>query len=252
MATQKRKYFRTALGMFWLTVIAWLFYNMQAQGLESSLFESNDKVRVQNLESALIFTPVVDTMGTALIFYPGALVDPKAYAPMAKTIAKAGFKTIILKLPYRLALFESQQESTFQQTLAYIKSDSLHRNWILGGHSRGGKLATIFTRHHNDVLSGLLLVGTSHPRELDLSDLTLDVTKIYGSNDGLASEKEVNQFAINLPPSLHRVRISGGNHRQFAYYGYQLGDGEATISRREQQKIMDRAIIAQLKRVQGN
>ena len=252
MATKKRKYIRIGLGIFWVGVTAWLFYNMQAQGLESSILDSDNTVGVENLPNALLFTPAVDTMGSALIFYPGALVDPKAYAPMARTLAKKGFKTIILKLPYRMALFESQQENVFQQTLAYINSDSLHRNWILGGHSRGGKLATIFTQNHNDALSGLLLVGTSHPRELDLSDLAIDVTKIYGSNDGLASEEEVNKFAINLPPKMHRVRIAGGNHRQFAYYGYQLGDGSATISRRKQQEIMDRAIIEQLERVQAN
>jgi len=252
MATKKRKYIRTGLGIFWLGVTAWLFYNMQAQGVESSILESNNKVRVQNLENVLLFTPVVDTMGAALIFYPGALVDPKAYAPMARTIAKAGFKTIILKLPYRMAFFESQQENAFQKTLAYINSDSLHRKWILGGHSRGGKLATIFTQNHNDALSGLLLVGTSHPRELDLSYLTIDVTKIYGTNDGLASEEEVTKFATNLPPDIHLVRIKGGNHRQFGYYGYQLGDGSASISRQEQQEMMDHAIIEQLERVQAN
>ncbi|SHF78667.1 Predicted hydrolase of the alpha/beta-hydrolase fold [Fodinibius roseus] len=251
MATKKRKYIRIGLGIFWVGVTAWLFYNMQAKGLESIILESNNKVQVQNLSNALLFTPAIDTMGSALIFYPGALVDPKAYAPMARTIAKAGFKTIILKLPYRMAFFESQQENVFQQTLEYIRSDSLNRNWILGGHSRGGKLATIFTQNYSKALSGLLLVGTSHPRELDLSDLTIDVTKIYGSNDGLASEEEVNKFAMNLPPKMHRVRIAGGNHRQFAYYGYQLGDGSADISHKKQQEIMIHAILKQLKRVQA-
>lgn len=225
---------------------------MQARNLESSVMESNNKVHVQNLPNALLFTPVADTMGSALIFYPGALVDPTAYTPMAKTIAETGFKTIIIKLPYRLALFESQEEKVFQETLEYINSDSLHRKWILGGHSRGGKLATIFIQKHSKTLSGLLLVGTSHPRELDLSDLTIDVTKIYGSNDGLASDEEVNKFAINLPSNTNRVRIAGGNHQQFAYYGYQLGGGTADITRQKQQEIMIDAIIKQLERVQVN
>lgn len=250
MATKKRKYIRIGLGIFWLGVIAWLFYNMEAQDLESSVLESNNKVVVQNSSNAFIFTPAVDTMGSALIFYPGALVDPKAYTPMARTITEAGFKTIILKLPYRMAFLESQQEKVFRQTLEYINSDSGQRNWIVGGHSRGGKLATIFTKNHRKALGGLLLVGTSHPREFDLSNLSIDVTKIYGSNDGLASEEEINKFAINLPANTHRVRIAGGNHRQFAYYGYQLGDSSADIPRKKQQEIMVGAIIKQLERVQ--
>ncbi|MEX0662999.1 MAG: alpha/beta family hydrolase [Balneolaceae bacterium] len=252
MATKKRKYIRMGLGIFWMGVFSWLFYNLQARDLESSVMESNTKVHVQYLSTAIVFTPAVDTMGSALIFYPGALVDPTAYAPMAKTIAETGFKTIIVKLPYRLAILESQTKQVFQQTLEYINSDSLQRNWILGGHSRGGKLATIFTQNHSNALSGLLLVGTSHPRENDLSNLTMDVTKIYGSNDGLASEEEVNQFAINLPPEMHRVRIAGGNHRQFGYYGYQFGDSSADIPRLKQQDIMIDAILKQLKRVQAS
>ncbi|HAC16046.1 MAG TPA: hypothetical protein DCE78_08905 [Bacteroidetes bacterium] len=252
MVTKKRKYIRLGLGIFWLVVFSWLFYNLQARNLESSVMESNNKVLVQNLPNAILFTPVVDTMGSALIFYPGALVDPTAYTPMAKTIAEIGFKTIIIKLPYRLALFESQEDEVFQKTLEYINSDSLNRNWVLGGHSRGGKIATIFTLNHSNAINGLLLVGTSHPRELNLSDLTIDVTKIYGSNDGLASEEEVNQFAVNLPADVHLVKITGGNHQQFANYGYQLGGGTADITRQKQQEIMIDAIIKQLERVQAN
>lgn len=250
MATKKRKYIRIGLGIFWLGVIAWLFYNMQAKELETSVLESDHRVHIQNTSHALLFTPAVDTMEAALMLYPGALVDPKAYAPMARAISEAGYRTIILKLPYRMAFLNSQQERVFQQTLDYINSDTLRRKWIVGGHSRGGKLAAIFSRDYKKALDGLLLIGTSHPREFDLSDLTIDVTKIYGSNDGLASEEEVNTFAINLPTVMHRVRIAGGNHRQFAYYGYQLGDGSADISRKEQQQIMIRAILEQLERVQ--
>lgn len=252
MATKKRKYIRIGLGVFWLGVFVWLLYNMQAKGLESTVLESNNRVDIQNLSDAIIFTPAVDTMGAALIFYPGALVDPKAYAPMARSVSEAGFKTIVFKLPYRLALFEFQQESVFQQTLDFINNDSGQRHWIIGGHSRGGKLATIFGRDYRKVMDGLLLVGTSHPREIDLSDLNMDVTKIYGSNDGLASEEEINEFAVNLPADMHRVRIAGGNHRQFGYYGYQFGDSSADIPRQEQQELMIDAIIKQLERVQAN
>lgn len=249
MATKKRKYIRIGLGIFWMGVMSWLLYNMQARDLEPSVLGSDNRVHVQNLSDAYLFTPAIDTMASALIFYPGALVDPKAYAPMARSLSEAGYKTVVFKLPYRLALFEYQQENVFQQTLEYINSDSSQRNWIVGGHSRGGKLATLFSRDYREALDGLLLVGTSHPREINLSDLNMDVTKIYGSNDGLASEEEINKFAVNLPADMHRVRIAGGNHRQFGYYGYQFGDSSADITREMQQQIMTDAIIKQLERV---
>ncbi|SMO50685.1 alpha/beta hydrolase [Fodinibius sediminis] len=89
----------------------------------------------------------------------------------------------------------------------------------------------------------------SHPRELGLSDLDIEVTRIYGSNDGLASKKEIYQFAVNLTANTHCVRIAGGNYRQISYYGYQIGDGPADIPRKRQQEIMVDAIIRQLNRV---
>jgi dienelactone hydrolase len=250
MASKKRKYFRIGLVSFWLCVTAWLFYNMQAHGVADDMLQSNNRVRVQNGSDAIHFIPAADTLKAGLIFYPGALVEPEAYAPMAREISEEGYSVILVKLPFRLAPLESHQARVFRQTLEVIRGDSARRNWIVGGHSKGGKLAAIFSKEFADEMGGLLLVGTSHPREIDLSDLEMDVTKIYGTNDGLASEEEVNQFAVNLPAHMHRVRVDGGNHRQFAWYGYQLGDSSADITRREQHEILVDAILEQLERVQ--
>lgn len=249
MATKKRKIFRTGLVVFWLCVTAWLLYNMQARGVDPAVLESDNRVEVLYSSNAIHFTPAADTMGSGLIFYPGALVQPEAYAPMARDIAEAGYPVILMKLPYRLALFEFQRDRVFGRTLEIINRDAGKRNWVVGGHSKGGKLASVFSMDYADAIAGLLLVGTSHPREIDLSGLEIDVTRIYGSNDGLASESEVNEFAVNLPAGTNRVRVEGGNHRQFAWYGYQLGDSKADITRSEQHKIMVEGILAQLERV---
>jgi hypothetical protein len=40
------------------------------------------------------------------------------------------------------------------------------------------------------------------------------------------------------------VEVHGGNHSQFASYGFQPGDGLATISRAEQHAIVEREILA--------
>jgi len=37
--------------------------------------------------------------------------------------------------------------------------------------------------------------------------------------------------------------IEGGNHAQFGYYGPQKGDGVATVSRDEQQRLTVSAIL---------
>lgn len=244
-----RKRIRIALAVFWLGVTAWMFLNMQARGVDSSVFESTPQVSVSSSSSALTFTPVTDAAAAALLFYPGALADPKAYAPMARAVAEAGFEVIIVKLPFRLAPLERHREDLAERTRALIRADEKQRAWVLGGHSRGGALAAKLVRNLEPVVSGLLLLGTSHPREDDLSALDIDVTKVYGSEDGLASEREVHEFASNLPKTTHLIRIEGGNHAQFGWYGWQLGDGRARISRTEQQAATVRAIVDQLRRV---
>ncbi len=100
---------------------------------------------------------------------------------------------------------------------------------------------------------GLVLIGTSHPKEeaFDLSNTTLSVTKIYASNDGLASVEEVKANATYLPDDTNWVLIEGGNHGQFGYYGAQLGDNSATISREQQQKLTVEAVLTALNSVQG-
>jgi pimeloyl-ACP methyl ester carboxylesterase len=250
MATsRRRKRIRIALAVFWLAVMAWLLLNMQARGVDPSVFQSGPDVSVSTSSAALAFTPTTDTAGVGLLFYPGALADPKAYGPMARAVAEAGYAVVILKLPFRLAPFERHREQLAQRTRAFIRGEGERRAWVVGGHSKGGALAAMFARDHEPDVAGLLLIGTSHPREDDLSMLDLDVTKVYGSEDGLATEDEVRQYAANLPQTTHWARVEGGNHAQFGWYGWQFGDGRAQISRTEQQAVTVRAILDQLRRV---
>ena len=54
----------------------------------------------------------------------------------------------------------------------------------------------------------------------------------------------------NLPASTRLVRIDGGNHSQFGYYGFQPGDWPATITRDEQQRQIVAALLGMLRTVE--
>lgn len=56
-------------------------------------------------------------------------------------------------------------------------------------------------------------------------------------------------LASNLPPHTRFVEIKGGNHAQFGYYGFQLGDHRATIPREQQQAELLRAILLFLEQI---
>lgn len=247
---QIRKRIRYVLLTFWMIVLAWLFYSMQARGFDPAILENNTTVQVETSDGGISFRSLPDTASVGLILYPGALVDPQAYAPLARAIADAGYRVVIVKVPFRIDAFDWQWDAVVERTEAVRSKDTERTGWVVGGHSRGGKMAARLVSERADQFEGLLLVGTSHPRRDNLSQLSLDVTKVFASEDGLASVAEIEAFAHNLPSSTRFVRVEGGNHRQFGYYGWQPGDGRATIDRETQQRKTVEAALAQLKRVE--
>jgi len=48
------------------------------------------------------------------------------------------------------------------------------------------------------------------------------------------------------------IRIEGGNHAQFGWYGFQLGDQAATIARVEQQQIILATLLELFTEAVGN
>ena len=245
-----RKKFRLFLILFWGSVVIWMFFQMQASGFDESVLASDSLVQVDNSSEFIRFTPTSSNAfdsSTAVIFYPGALVQAEAYAPFARRIAENGYPVLIQKIPYRLAFTERLENSVFNETLNIIASYPNSVNWVLAGHSKGGAMASDFVGLHPDKLSGLLLIGTSHPRRIDLSDLNIPVTKIYASEDGLASVEEVKQFSVNLPDETNFALIEGGNHSQLGYYGFQFGAGSASISQEEQQQQLLKASLELLR-----
>lgn len=65
--------------------------------------------------------------------------------------------------------------------------------------------------------------------------------------DTVADVAKVEATRKNLPSSTREIRIDGGNHSQFGYYGFQLGDWPATIGREQQQRITLAALLEALR-----
>lgn len=158
------------------------------------------------------------------------MVETEAYVPLCRKIADNNIQVYLIKMPWRLA------------SKGYNKPKELHlfkdatKNYILAGHSQGGKMAAQFVYENPKLIDKLILIGTTHPRDISLAQSEIPILKIYGSNDGVADEKAVFENKSKLPKSAKFIRIEGANHAQFGYYGFQLGDDRADISREEQQK----------------
>lgn len=70
---------------------------------------------------------------------------------------------------------------------------------------------------------------------------------MYGTRDTVADVEKIVANRAKLPAAARMVPIAGGNHSQFGYYGFQLGDWPATIAREGQQRQTLDALIAMLR-----
>jgi len=188
------------------------------------------------------FEPNDITPTIGFIIYPGACVDPAAYAPAAHAIAAEGFLTVIVKMLEDLAILSTERASRI------ISDHPEIEEWIIGGHSLGGPSACDYIRKSGDVIDGVVL-WASYPSEgFRVDDKIIKALSVYGSNDGLTTLDEIATSRLHVPPYTQWVEIIGGNHTQFGWYDtspypVQPDDNPADITREEQQNIIIQATV---------
>jgi dienelactone hydrolase len=207
--------------------------------------QSDDQVQVQT-EPWLIFRPTDGQPEAGLILYPGARVDPRAYAPAAHALAAEGYLVVIPPMPLNLAVFAPDRAQEVMAAFPEID------RWAVGGHSLGGAMAARFAYQNPDAVEGLALWAAYPASADDLSGHSLAVTSISGTRDGLSTEDKIAASRALLPPDTTWVPIEGGNHAQFGWYGPQRGDGAATISREQQQEQIVAATSELLSRLKAS
>ncbi|WP_373497659.1 alpha/beta hydrolase [Aquiflexum sp.] len=229
MKIKKRNIFR----IVWFSLVTiffiWNWTTYQSRNLPETTFADDGNVTVIKSIDKITFEPNNSSYQNEIIFFQGGLTDPKAYAPLCRKIAENGFTCHLIKMKWRMPLWDYKKiESMF---------DLKNGNYIIGGHSQGAKMASQFVFENPNLLKGLFLLGTSHPRDFDLSNRILPTIKLYGEFDGLASVSEVMENKDKLPKNAALIEIKGGNHSQFGYLGKLLTDDKAQIDLEEQQGL---------------
>lgn len=236
----------TISGLLLLSLSVFIIWASTPLGPQSDVFstiESGENVVVHN-NGGLVFSPSIPISSTGIILYPGGRVDYRSYAPLARSIAEQGYLVIIPKMVLNLAVFSSNAAEK------YISGFPQIDHWIIGGHSLGGAMAASYAYQNPEIIDGLILISAYTTEASDLSESELPVLSISGSQDGLSTPEKVKSYKNLLPPNANFVFIEGGNHAQMGSYGSQSGDGIASISQIDQQKIVADQIIQFIKSIQ--
>lgn len=203
--------------------------------------QSDEQVTV-SLDPWMTFYPADTAVDTGFILYPGGRVDARAYAPAAHAIAADHYLVVVPPMPLNLAVFGI--DTADEIIAAYDQVET----WVIGGHSLGGAMAANYVYNHPGQVDGLVLWAAYPAQSNGLAGrANLPVLSVYGTEDGQADE--LAAAAERLPSGTIWMVIKGGNHAQFGWYGRQSGDGEATISRADQQEDIVQATTAFLSSV---
>ncbi len=187
----------------------------------------------------LAFVPQDARVG--MVFYPGAKVQPEAYAPMLEACATRGVLCVLVCPPLNFALTDVSAAQGAMDEFPQVE------RWILAGHSLGGVAAAQYASEHLQDVDAMVFLA-SYPAS-DLTSLAGPTLFIVGSNDKVLNRGAYADAWAKLPAGAQELVIEGGNHAYYGNYGEQAGDGAATITREEQQAQTVEAIVALAERL---
>ena len=161
----------------------------------------------------------------AIIFYGGAKVQEKSYAPMLNKIAHLGTDVYLVNMPFSFPLFaRNKADSVYRTNNTYSKV-------YLMGHSLGGVCAAMNLEKTTLDYEGIIFLAAYPSHKIDDKYKALS---IYGSEDHVMNLKEYTANSSYFPSGYVTKVIEGANHANYGYYGKQKGDGVALLTREQQ------------------
>jgi uncharacterized protein len=157
----------------------------------------------------------------------GANCQSKFLIEMSNALADAGFAVLRFDLPFRVARPHgpphpgtSARDRDGLRRAASLLRGKNHSHVFIGGHSYGGRQATMLAAQDPRVADGLLLLSyplhpPRKPQELRTShfpNLTTPAFFVHGTRDPFASPTEMHS-AVALIPGPHAImEVDGAGH----------------------------------------
>ncbi|MBY0012097.1 alpha/beta hydrolase [Paenibacillus typhae] len=204
--------------------------------LAEAAMQSDSQVRVTKVKEGYRFEPeTTEAVEPNIIFYPGGLVEPASYSPLARAMAERGHRVYIARMPLNLAIFGQNRADAF---IAEHPDEA----YVIGGHSLGGAFASRYASEHAGKLEGIFYLASYADDGGSLNAAGLSALQITGTDDGVLNWEEWEKTKANLPEDTTFVSIEGGNHGQFGSYGMQKGDHAPGITEDEQLQSVVQAL----------
>lgn len=167
--------------------------------------------------------------GDGLILTHGAGSDSRSrlLIALAETFSQAGFTVLRSDLPYRQKRphgppFPGSAESDRQglRRAVAVLQPYAPKRIFLGGHSYGGRQASMLAAEDNQLVAGLLLLSYPlHPpkkpqqlRTAHFPQLNTPALFVHGSSDPFATEQELQSAIELIPARTLLMEIAGGAH----------------------------------------
>ncbi|MEJ8548100.1 alpha/beta fold hydrolase [Brevibacillus borstelensis] len=204
-----------------VALAAWYLDPYNPDDAAMQAMRAGDGVSVIEQGGLLVFKGG-ETTPPGIILYPGGLVGPESYAPLARLLAMSGHRTVIVKMPLNLAFTGVDRASDVLK--AYPEEP-----FVIGGHSLGGSMASRYAASHPERILGVFFLASYPDQKGSLKDKKLPVLSLIGSRDGVVNRSEYEKARQYLPDNAMYMTVAGGNHAQFGSYGAQKGDQPAVI-----------------------
>lgn len=225
---------------------AQLFYTAQSPTAFDATKSDDDILVIKEEDQFWGFFPQVtsDMKDVGFIYHTATFYDERAYAPIARELAKSGYPAFILDVPLSLAFLTPFRADLVIRNYPDIKA------WVVGGHGIGGAVASCYAQRRN--MDGLALFS-SYPFPLfnNFKRTDIEAISLWGSLDGITSRQQWEDGKLALPDDALFIEIEGANHSNMAWLSSTVcNDNVGTISRNDQQSIVNTQLRLLMNRVQ--
>lgn len=208
-----------------LACAAWL-RPIAAEPVAVAATGSSPTVEVVDSQTTWELRPRGRPADLGVAFFPGALIDPRAYLAVLRPLAERDHLVVVIKPPFGVALLSTAD-------VALDAHPEVNR-WAVGGHSLGGVAAATQAASGDQRVRGAFF-WASYPNR-DLFRASLAAASISGDRDLVINQAELDGSRAQLPPGTEFTVVSGAVHAFFGDYGPQAGDGIPGTSRPDAQR----------------